>query len=147
VLAEPPAASVAPSTDVLCTECGALNAKGSERCIYCDARLIERSQSISVLRLSWPWGEEEVRDTLVVGRDPPAPPELITRLAEAGFDNVSRQHARIVVAGGKASIVDMGSSNGTFVNGARLQPNVPTELASGMKLRFASDLEVIVQVG
>jgi hypothetical protein len=135
-----------PSAGVLCDECGALNTTGSERCIYCDACLNGRPRGISVLTLSWPWGDEEVRDTLVVGRDPPAPPALIARLAEGRFDNVSRQHAKFVVADGKASVVDMGSSNGTFVNGIRLRPNVPAELASGAKLRFGSDLEISVQL-
>ena len=33
---------------------------------------------------------------------------------------VSRQHARIVVAGAQVTIEDLGSRNGTFVNGARI---------------------------
>jgi len=37
-----------------------------------------------------------------------------------GSDLVSRRHARIVVQGGAASIADLGSRNGTYVNGARV---------------------------
>ncbi len=34
---------------------------------------------------------------------------------------VSRQHARVIVAGGKVRVEDLGSNNGTFVNGSRIQ--------------------------
>jgi pSer/pThr/pTyr-binding forkhead associated (FHA) protein len=48
----------------------------------------------------------------------------------------SRNHARISVAGGGATLVDLGSTNGTFVNGVRLKANDPVALTSGDKLRF-----------
>lgn len=35
-------------------------------------------------------------------------------------DMVSRKHAKITVSGGKITIEDLGSTNGTFVNGIRL---------------------------
>jgi serine phosphatase RsbU (regulator of sigma subunit)/pSer/pThr/pTyr-binding forkhead associated (FHA) protein len=38
---------------------------------------------------------------------------------------VSRQHARLICAGGSYFIEDAGSSNGTFVNGQRVQGRVP----------------------
>lgn len=43
--------------------------------------------------------------------------------------NVSRRHARIVVSGGKATIEDLGSKNGTSVSGRRIDR--PTPLESG----------------
>jgi len=42
---------------------------------------------------------------------------------------VSRRHARIVVSGGKATIEDLGSKNGTFVSGHRIDR--PTSLEGG----------------
>jgi hypothetical protein len=42
---------------------------------------------------------------------------------------VSRRHARIVVAGGAATIEDLGSKNGTSVSGRRIEG--PTLLAGG----------------
>jgi DNA-binding winged helix-turn-helix (wHTH) protein len=46
---------------------------------------------------------------------------------------VSRRHARIVVAGARAELEDLGSKNGTFLNGTRLQ--APTPLADGDKIK------------
>ena len=50
---------------------------------------------------------------LTIGRLPPC--DLLLPGGE-----VSRQHCRIDVAGGEASITDLGSTNGTFVDGRRL---------------------------
>jgi DNA-binding winged helix-turn-helix (wHTH) protein len=43
--------------------------------------------------------------------------------------SVSRRHARILVRGGKATLEDLGSKNGTYVRGKRIQKKVP--LADG----------------
>jgi serine phosphatase RsbU (regulator of sigma subunit) len=53
--------------------------------------------------------------------------------------SVSRTHARIVLDGGKVTLTDLGSSNGTFVNGAPLSE--PRELKLGDVLAFA-DVEL-----
>jgi diguanylate cyclase (GGDEF)-like protein len=49
---------------------------------------------------------------------------VIGRAAEASLrlndDGVSRRHARIVVSGGQVQIEDLGSANGTLVNGERV---------------------------
>jgi DNA-binding winged helix-turn-helix (wHTH) protein len=47
---------------------------------------------------------------------------------------VSRRHARILVAGDRGTIEDLGSKNGTFVRGARIA--APTALASGDDVRI-----------
>lgn len=44
---------------------------------------------------------------------------------------VSRRHASIVRQGAGVVIEDLGSSNGTFVNGKRLDPYLPETLADG----------------
>jgi DNA-binding winged helix-turn-helix (wHTH) protein len=49
---------------------------------------------------------------------------------------VSRRHARIVVQGSTATIEDLGSKNGTFVNGLRIAE--PTRLAEGDEVQFGS---------
>jgi serine phosphatase RsbU (regulator of sigma subunit) len=53
--------------------------------------------------------------------------------------SVSRTHARIVLDAGKVTLTDLGSSNGTFVNGAPLTE--PRELGLGDVLAFA-DVEL-----
>lgn len=67
---------------------------------------------------------------------------IVGRLADAAvaIDNpaVSRQHARIVVSVGAATIEDLGSRNGTYRNGQRLS-GIAT-LESGDSLGFGPDV-------
>lgn len=52
-------------------------------------------------------------------------------------DSVSRQHAELIAdAGGLYCVRDLGSSNGTFINGARVEPGVESPLNHNDKLRF-----------
>jgi pSer/pThr/pTyr-binding forkhead associated (FHA) protein len=48
---------------------------------------------------------------------------------EDGF--ISRQHARLIVDGWRVTLRDLGSSNGTFVAGRRLDSQLDQELAAG----------------
>lgn len=49
-------------------------------------------------------------------------------------DNVSRNHFKIQVKGDKYFITDMGSKNGTFVEGKRLCPGIETEVKEGVPI-------------
>ena len=51
---------------------------------------------------------------------------------------VSRHQAMIQQHGGGFSIVDVGSTNGTFVNGKPLEYNAPVELHDGDTLAFGA---------
>ncbi len=53
---------------------------------------------------------------------------------------VSRFHAQLRVRGGRLEVEDLGSRNGTFVNGTPIR--VPVELQSGDRVRFG-DLEMV----
>jgi len=66
----------------------------------------------------------------VLGRD---------RLVSSRIDDsaISRRHARISVAGKKASIEDLGSKNGTYVNGKRVE-NKPVRLSDGDEIQLGS---------
>jgi len=59
---------------------------------------------------------------------------------------ISRRHARLVHVGGAWSIVDLDSTNGTYVNGTELQPRVPASLGDGDRLGFG-DVEAIFHAG
>ena len=71
------------------------------------------------------WGERQI--PLLVGEN------VLGRGAEAAvridLGRVSRLHARIVVEGERALLEDLGSKNGTFHKGRRLE--APVELADG----------------
>lgn len=50
--------------------------------------------------------------------------------------SVSRSHARIIVQDNLVSVEDIGSTNGTLVNGQRLAPQVAQVVISGAKITF-----------
>jgi len=66
----------------------------------------------------------------VIGRAPDADIEI-------NDARISRHHVRIEVDEGKVFASDMGSTNGTFVNGARISKR---ELADGDKLQISSQI-------
>ncbi|MFN7963815.1 MAG: GGDEF domain-containing protein [Thermoanaerobaculia bacterium] len=69
-------------------------------------------------------------ERLVLGRDPDADisvPEVLS---------VSRRHAQLLFAGGSVKLRDMGSTNGTFLNGQVVRE--PTEVRSGDRFQVAS---------
>jgi pSer/pThr/pTyr-binding forkhead associated (FHA) protein len=49
---------------------------------------------------------------------------------------VSRRHARMTMAGDTLQIEDLGSTNGTAVNGMTLQAGTPAAVQSGTKLKI-----------
>jgi DNA-binding winged helix-turn-helix (wHTH) protein len=88
------------------------------------------------LRLSWRGGKATLGEgDHLLGRDPELPVCL-------PFPSVSRRHALVHVKAGVATVEDLGSKNGTFLNGKRLRE--PQALAAGDLLRAGS---VDVRVG
>ncbi len=57
---------------------------------------------------------------------------------------VSRRHARLSLAGETLQIEDLGSTNGTSVNGTASRPGAPVPVQVGAKLRLG-DVELIVR--
>jgi pSer/pThr/pTyr-binding forkhead associated (FHA) protein len=79
-------------------------------------------EAVGEIWLTLPDGSEhELRDTVEVGRDD-------TNDLVFASSTVSRKHARLDYREGRWWIEDRGSFNGTFLNGVRLQPGVPTPL-------------------
>ena len=74
---------------------------------------------------------------IVIGRSS----ELDMVLVE---DMVSRKHAKITVSGGKITIEDMGSTNGTFVNGEKVKQ---ARLKEGDRILIGSSILKVVQQG
>jgi hypothetical protein len=63
------------------------------------------------------------------------------------FDKgVSRMHAMLRRSEAGLTIEDMSSSNGTFLNGSRLQPYTAARVRSGDKLRL-SQMEIVIYIG
>jgi DNA-binding winged helix-turn-helix (wHTH) protein len=87
-----------------------------------------RRTGVSRFRLLW--GRREIvlaEGENILGRGPESI-EWIDR------DTVSRRHARIVISGGTAVIEDLGSKNGTYLRGRRLEAATPLSDGDHIKL-------------
>ena len=74
----------------------------------------------------------DIYDGLTVGREPDS---------GISFDinEVSRRHATFAVGADEVTIMDLGSTNGTLVNGERVGPRQPVKLSPGDLLQFGSE--------
>jgi len=75
-------------------------------------------------------------DQLTIGRD--ATNEIVINDAE-----ISRRHARLTFQGGKYVLEDLGSTNGTFVNGQRLAG--PRVLKAGEVISFGEQIILVFE--
>lgn len=85
---------------------------------------------------------------IIVGREDPISgifPEVDLTPHGGETGGVSRQHARITHGDGQWSITDLHSTNYTRVDGARLEPDVPTTIQSGVRLQFGR-ISMVFQV-
>src|SRR5689334_7943122 len=57
----------------------------------------------------------------------------------------SRRHAQVTVKGTDITVEDLGSANGTFVNGARIAAKTP--LKAGDRVRFDVEEFVLLTIG
>lgn len=56
---------------------------------------------------------------------------------------VSREHCRVITKGGQYFIKDLKSTNGTFLNGIRLNANQPVQIKKGDKIKIANSEFVV----
>jgi len=137
-------------TGIVCPDCGGRNDAQADRCVYCNFRFVHGKEGAQVfcVDLCWPWGKERLENCLRIGREAPAPEDLIRKILAFGYDNVSRVHADMIRdnLGRSVSVVDLGSTNGTFVDGIKIPSNNPVVLKNGAVVRFAAGLSVVVSI-
>jgi pSer/pThr/pTyr-binding forkhead associated (FHA) protein len=84
--------------------------------------------------------ELDVTDDLLIGRKDEARgiyPDIDLGV-DGGYDSgVSRRHAIVSAKEGTYRVEDLGSANGTFINGHKLHPQTPTPLNHGDELKCA----------
>ena len=89
--------------------------------------------SLPQLTIRWQGGRAQIvpltQEVVTVGREPAN--DLVV-----DSNTVSRQHARLERRGGITYVTDLGSRNGTTLNGRPLAPNVAQPLAHGAVLRI-----------
>ncbi len=79
------------------------------------------------------------RPEITIGREDPISgihPEIDLTPFGGESGGVSRQHARLIRSGEQWSIVDLGSTNYTRVDGVRIEPGAPHPLKDGTRLQF-----------
>ena len=77
---------------------------------------------------------------LEVGRDAPHFADLP---GMAGLDQVSRRHVRLQYQGDRLLVLDLQSTNGTFVDGRRIRG--PESIGPGQRLRLGLDVDVEIE--
>jgi len=120
-----------------CPVCGRPNRLEARFCGHCGAHLGGQLQGvIQVLGPSGTSWEMPLSKTpFLIGRKSAADgiyPDLDLSYYDARF--VSRRHAQITRRSGEYVLIDLGSANGTFVNGSRLSPHTPQVLRSGDRI-------------
>ena len=134
-----------------CLRCGAANTPQNRFCTACGYDL--SGQRAQVDRHLLPDGRPlrcriSIRTGPYAGRRYVLHQDTTTVGRIAGNDivipdgTVSRHHARLVFHGGQWVIEDLKSSNGTFVNGARVAEKKPVTLKHGDELRLGDDMMV-----
>lgn len=66
---------------------------------------------------------------LTIGRDPECDIAI-------GYERASRHHAQIAFDGQRYFIIDLNSTNGTYLGNTRLSPNVPTQWFPNVSARI-----------
>src|SRR5262245_44266844 len=142
-------------THVYCTECGFQNPETANYCSRCGALIEKGDATVEQTQTFAPEDVADAQNALVEGLEGPAlvvrfgggragesfvPTGERTRIGrspecEIFLDDVtvSRNHAVLVESGGRFSVEDEGSLNGTFVNRRRIDS---VELANGDELQI-----------
>jgi pSer/pThr/pTyr-binding forkhead associated (FHA) protein len=136
-----------------CKECQMENIEGALFCEECGAKLegskevknaviaAEGAESSHMVFTTTEGATLEIpaKDDVVIGREDPVS-EVFPDLDLTGFGGlekgVSRRHAVMHRSGEGYTVEDMGSTNGTYVNRKRIQPNVPQRINPGDEVRF-----------
>lgn len=88
---------------------------------------------IANLRILFPDGTEQI---VAVTKTPFNIGRIFGNDLLLTHQKVSRQHARLLFEGERVLLIDLNSSNGTFVGATRLTPNAPFPLAVGQTFRI-----------
>ncbi len=121
-----------------CPSCGAQNRPAARYCRACGAPLgAAPSAHLALIEpalapLDVPLGE----GVLLLGRRGGARPVHLDLSPYDPQGYVSRNHAAVASRRGTHHLIDLGSTNGSFVNDQRLAPHIPRRLQDGDRIRL-----------
>jgi len=129
----------APLPEKACPACGRSNKAGARFCVGCGHSFVGLKPAI--LRVVEPvraaWEMPVARNPMLLGRASEAEgyqPDFDMTFYDDG-DYVSRRHARITKGRTGYFVADLGSSNGTTVNGHALDPHRAYQLRNGDRIK------------
>ena len=79
-----------------------------------------------------------ITDNITIGRDPMADISL-------NDPEVSRQHLQLTRTGSGYVLEDLGSTNGTFIDGKKLEPDTPISLVNGQMIGMGSGVTAVYE--
>jgi class 3 adenylate cyclase len=82
----------------------------------------------------------QIRDGDVVGRT------AVGKEVLEIHEEISRRHAQFVMSDGMWFVIDLGSSNGTFLDGQHLPPRERVRIRDGQRLKISPVFECVVRV-
>ncbi len=141
----PPSTPLADTgTGVSCAHCGRSNKLGARFCAGCGMPLGEQPRARLVIRSSRrTWELKLEQQPVRIGRRDPKNqhrPEL--DLAEDDRGIASRNHATIQFQNDVYTLTDLGSTNGTMINGVKIAPYNPHRLQQGDRIKIGEvDME------
>lgn len=127
-----------PADGVTCSRCGRVNKAGARFCAGCGAPL--GAPPVARMLISSPraaWEQKLDRSPVRIGRRDPRQnhyPEI--DLAEHDRGIASRNHALLERNGDYYTITDLGSTNGTLLNGKQVVPRQPQRLRPGDRIKI-----------
>jgi hypothetical protein len=129
-----------------CPECEAVGTIINNRCSRC--------KWTSAVNFTLKWQDERIANVplstecpVFIGRVPPVETALAQHI-ESNHHTVSRMHAELYLNNQSIPCIrDMGSQNGTSINGRRIQKFIPEQLKVGDMVSFSSSLSAqVVQI-
>jgi eukaryotic-like serine/threonine-protein kinase len=132
----PPLATSPPLGSATCNRCGRVNKPGARFCAGCGAPLSPPVARLLITSPRGSWEQKLERTPIRIGRRDPRQnhyPEL--DLAEHDRGIASRNHAIITRDGDYYMITDVGSTNGTLLNGSLVPQRQPQRLSQGDRIK------------
>ncbi len=136
--------------DATCPKCGCdLNAPDTERLLVAQQAMISTpvepysvelfepgTNAILQLNMSGGWLSLGLEEPLILGRGPSVTGEKMLDLTDFGGyeQGMSRRHCMLRRSGNNLKIADLGSANGTYLNGKQLIPHVDYIVRHGDQL-------------
>lgn len=104
----------------ICDRCQSPIPDAIDRCPYCPLQAT----------LRFPWGDISITEgqQILVGRHVDSP--VAGDLSNEDWNNISRRHARFTLTCSELQVQDLGSTNGTYLNGVAVPSQNPIAVAS-----------------